>query len=102
MPRWRSHIYDRLSKLERFEHRIIRMEFVLTSSHHHLKGNESCRITAKVPGKTIAIRKDAETMIEAIDSTMRVLEKKVSQLWKDVKERNRRSRIMRKVKRGEM
>ena len=40
--RWRDHIGERLSKLDRFEARIIRIEFVLTSSHHHLKGNETC------------------------------------------------------------
>ena len=39
--RWRDHIYDRLAKLERFEDRIIRVEYFLTTSHHHLKGSVS-------------------------------------------------------------
>jgi ribosomal subunit interface protein len=99
-PRWRDHIYDRLTKLDRFESRIVRLEFFLTTSHHHLKGSESCHITVKVPGKTISINKSAETMIEAIDAASRVLEREVHRLFKDVKDRHRRSRETRRVKRG--
>jgi ribosomal subunit interface protein len=99
-PRWRDHIYDRLAKLDRFEDRIIRLEYFLTASHHHLKGSEVCHITAKVPRKTIDIRKSAETMMEAIDAASRVLEQQVHQLYKDLKTRHRRSRETRRVKRG--
>jgi len=99
-PRWRDHIYERISKLDRFEDRIVRLEYFLTTSHHHLKGSESCHITAKVPRKTISIKKDAETMIEAIDAASRVLEREIHRLYKDVKDRHRRSRETRLVKRG--
>ena len=99
-PRWRDHIYDRLSKLDRFEDRIVRIEFFLTTSHHHLKGAESCHITAKVPRKTISIKKSAETMIESIDAAARVLEREIHRLFKDVKDRHRRARETRQVKRG--
>lgn len=99
-PRWRDHIYDRLSKLDRFEERIVRIEFFLTTSHHHLKGSESCHIKLKVPRKTLSIDKSAETMIEAIDAAAHVLERQVQQVFKDVKERHRRSKETREVKRG--
>lgn len=99
LPRWRDHIYDRLSKLDRFEDRIIKLEFVLTASHHHLKGNETCRISVKVPRKTLVITKSAETMMEAVDIACRVLEKQVHNLWKDIKTRNRHSKIVRIAKR---
>jgi ribosomal subunit interface protein len=99
-PRWREHIHDRLAKLERFEEKIIRIEFVLTVSHHHLKGNETCHIIVKVPRKTIDIKKTAETMIEAIDTASKVLERQVQNLYKDVKDRNRRAREVRRAKRG--
>lgn len=99
-PRWRDHIYDRLTKLERFEDRIIRIEYKITSSHHHQKGNETCHITAKVPGKTIDVKKDAETMIEAIDLASKVLEQQVHKLWKDIKTRHRRSREKKLVRKG--
>jgi len=89
LPRWKDHIYERLSKLDRFEDRIIKIDFTLTSSHHHLKGNESCHVTIKVPRKTIAIKKDGETMVLAIDAACRVMEKLIHDLWKDVKDRNR-------------
>src|SRR5688500_18122093 len=98
--RWRDHILDRLSKLERFEQRIIRIEYILTSSHHHLKGNETCHITVKVPRNTISIKKNAETMFLAIDLSSKVLERKVHTLYKDIKDRNRRSKQIRLVKRG--
>ncbi|OVE77518.1 ribosomal subunit interface protein, partial [bacterium F11] len=84
-PRWRDHIFERLSKLDRFVERIIKVEYVLTSSHHHLKGNEFCRINAKVPRKTIAIKRKSESMIGAIDAASHVLERQVQNLWKDVK-----------------
>lgn len=99
-PRWRDHIYDRLGKLDRFEDRIIRIEFVLTTSHHHLKGNETCHIITKVPRKTIDIKKDADTMLGAIDLACKVLEQQVHRLYKDVKDRHRRSKETRMVKRG--
>lgn len=99
-PRWRDHIYDRLSKLDRFEERIVRIEFFLTTSHHHLKGSESCHIKVKVPRRTLSINKSAETMIEAIDAAAHVLERQVQQLFKDVKDRHRRSKETREVKRG--
>ena len=99
-PRWRDHIYDRLTKLDRFEDRIVRLEFFLTSSHHHLKGTEDCHITAKVPRKTISIKKSGDTMLEAIDAATRVLEREIHRLFKDIKERHRRSKEIRDVKRG--
>lgn len=98
--RWRDHIYDRLGKLDRFEDRIVRLDLYLTTSHHHLKGNESCHIKCKVPGKTIVVKKDATTMIAAIDASMKVLELQVHKLYKDLKDRHRRSREIRRVKRG--
>lgn len=100
LKRWSDHIYMRLSKLEMFENRIIKIDFVLTSSHHHFKGNETCLIAAKVPRKTITVRKNAETMIEAIDASSKVLERQIRALWKDVKSRNRHNRAVRMVKRG--
>jgi ribosomal subunit interface protein len=99
-PRWRDHIYDRLSKLDRFEDRIVRIEYFLTTSHHHLKGTESCHITAKVPRKTISVKKDAATMLEAIDACSRVLERQIQTLYKDVKDRHRRAKEIRDIKRG--
>ena len=66
----------------------------------HLKGNEACRITAKVPRNTIAINKKAETMIEAIDISFKILERKIHNLWKDVKIRNRHAKVARLAKRG--
>lgn len=99
-PRWRDHIYERLAKLDRFESRIIRLEFVLTTSRHHLKGNETCHIIAKVPRKTIDVRKNAETMLGAIDAASKVLEQQIHRLFKDVISRHRRSRETRMVKRG--
>jgi ribosomal subunit interface protein len=89
--RWRGHIFDRISKLDRFEDRIIRMEYVLTSSHHHLKGFETCHIIAKVPRKTLDVKKSAETMLEAIDLASKVMEVQIHKLYKDVKDRNRRA-----------
>src|SRR5947209_2653110 len=88
-PRWKIHILDRVSKLERFEQKIIKIEFTLTSSHHHLKGNEECKITAKVPRKTINITKSAETMIGAIDICAKIFEQQIHHLYKDIKDRNR-------------
>jgi len=99
-PRWKNHIFERLSKLDRFEDRIVKVDYILTSSHHHLKGNELCRITAKVPRKTIAIKRRSETMIGAIDAASHILERQVQTLWKDVKVRNRHNDEVRKVKRG--
>ena len=90
--RWRDHIYDRLSKLDRFEDRIIRLEYFLTASHHHLKGAESCHIIAKVPRKTIDVKKSAETMMEAIDAASKVMEGQIHKLYKDIKTRHRRSK----------
>ncbi len=100
LPRWESHIFDRLSKLERFEERIVKMEYTLTASHHHLKGNETCHINVKVPRKTIVIKKSAETMIEAIDLASKVLEKQIHELWKDIKDRHRHAGKLREAKRG--
>ncbi|MFN0118232.1 MAG: ribosome hibernation-promoting factor, HPF/YfiA family [Elusimicrobiota bacterium] len=99
-PRWRDHIYERLAKLDRFEEKIVKLEFILTSSHHHLKGAESCHIIAKVPRKTISIKKEAQVMIEAIDVAAKVLEQKIHSLFKDIKTRHRRSKEIRMVKRG--
>jgi ribosomal subunit interface protein len=98
-PRWRDHIYGRLAKLDRFEDRIIRIEFFLTTSRHHLKGSESCHIIAKVPRKTIDIKKSSESMPGAIDASCKVLERKIHHLYKDIKDRHRRSRETRLVKR---
>ena len=100
-PRWKAHIEDRVTKLDRFEDKIIKLDYVLTSSHHHLKGNESCKITAKVPRKTIAVEKQSETMIGAIDAASHILERQVQHLWKDVKVRNRHNGKVRRAKRGE-
>jgi ribosomal subunit interface protein len=101
-PRWRDHIYDRLTKLDRFEDRIVRIEFFLTTSHHHLKGSEACHVTVKVPRRTISIKKSAETMLEAIDAASHVLERQVQSLYKDIKDRHRRSKEIRRVKRGQV
>ena len=98
--RWRDHIYTRLSKLDRFEGRIIRIEYFLTTSHHHNKGYEFCHVIAKVPRKRIDVKKNGETMIEAIDAASRVLELQVHKLYKDVKNRHRRSREKRVVRSG--
>jgi len=98
-PRWQEHIYDRLTKLARFEDRIIKIEYILTASHHHLKGYESCHIIAKVPRKTLAIKKDARTIIDAIDMASKVLERKIHTLWKVSTLRNRHSKLA-KAKRG--
>ncbi len=89
--RWKDHIYDRLAKLDRFEDRIIRIEYFLTTSHHHRKGSEVCHVIAKVPRKTIDVKKTAETMMEAIDAASKVLESQIHKLYKDIKTRNRRS-----------
>lgn len=89
--RWREHIFDRMSKLDRFEDRIVRIEYILTSSHHHLKGNETCHIIVKIPRKTLNIKKSAQTMPEAIDLASKVMEGQVHKLYKDVKDRNRRA-----------
>src|SRR5688572_14840083 len=89
--RWRGHIFDRISKLDRFEDRIVRIEYILTSSHHHLKGNETCHIIVKIPRKTLNIKKSAQTMPEAIDLASKVMEGQVHKLYKDVKDRNRRA-----------
>ncbi|MBV9080457.1 MAG: ribosome-associated translation inhibitor RaiA [Elusimicrobia bacterium] len=99
-PRWRDHIYDRLTKLDRFEERIVRIEFFLTTSHHHLKGIETCHITMKVPRKTVSVKKSADTMIEAIDAACKVVEREVHKLFKDIKERHRRAKETREVKQG--
>ncbi len=100
LERWREHIYDRLTKLARFEDRIIKLEYILTASHHHLKGNESCHIIAKVPRKTISVKKDAQTIIEAVDMASKILEKQIQNLWKDTKDRHRHSKIIQRAKRG--
>lgn len=102
LPRWRDHIYERVGKLDRFEDRIIKIEYFLRTDHHHLKGSENCHITVKVPRKTIDIKKSAETMLEAIDAASKVLERQVHSLYKDVKNRHRRARETRQVKRGEV
>ncbi len=98
--RWRDHIYDRLSKLDRFEDRIIRIEYFLTTSHHHQKGSETCHIIAKVPRKRIDIKKTAETMMGAIDAASKVLEVQIHKLYKDVKTRHRRSSEKRLLRNG--
>lgn len=98
--RWRDHISERLAKLDRFEDRIIRVEYVLTSSRHHLKGNELCHIIVKVPRRTIDIKKSSQTMMDAIDAASHVLERKIQHLYKAEKTRNRNSRDVRRVKRG--
>ena len=100
LPRWKNHIQDRLAKLNGYEKRIIKIDYILTSSHHHLKGNETCHVTVKVPRKTISVKKDAETMIEAIDQASKIVERQVHGLWKDVKVRNRHNRVARMAKRG--
>jgi len=99
LNRWRDHIYERLAKLERFEDRIIKVDYILSSSHHHLKGSELCRIRAKVPRKTIAVRKSSGTMIAAIDAASKVLEQQVHHLWNAVKVRNRHSLIAKRLRR---
>ncbi len=99
-PRWRDHIYERLSKLDRFQDRIIKIDIILTSSHHHFKGNELIRVRVKVPGRTIAIKKRCETMMEAIDATFKVLEQKIHQLWKKTQDKSHHSKIARMVKQG--
>jgi ribosomal subunit interface protein len=99
-PRWRDHIYDRLAKLDRFEDRIIRLEYFLTTSHHHRKGAEMCHIIVKVPRKRIDVKKSAETMMEAIDAASKVLESQIHKLYKANKTRHRRSRETRMIKRG--
>ena len=99
-PRWRDHIYDRLGKLDRFEDRIIYIEYFLTTSHHHMKGSETCHVVCKVPRKTISVKKSGETMMEAIDAASKVLEGQVHRLYKDIKDRHRRSKEIRQVKRG--
>jgi ribosomal subunit interface protein len=101
-PRWRDHIYERLSKLDAFQDNIIKVDIILTSSHHHLKGNELCRIRVKVPKRTIAIRKAAETMMEAIDAAFKVLEQQIHGLWKKQKNLSRHSKVARMAKRGEL
>ncbi len=100
LARWKNHIYERLGKLERFEDRIIKIDIVLTSSHHHLKGNETCHITLKVPRKTISIRKDAENMLAAIDLAFKVAEQQIHALWKDLHARKRRQKPVRIAKRS--
>ena len=99
LPRWRDHIYERIAKLDRFEDRIVRIEYYLRTDHHHLKGSESCHITAKVPRKTLSVKKSAETMMEAIDRASKVMERQVHHLYKDVKSRHRRARETRRIKR---
>jgi ribosomal subunit interface protein len=100
LTRWKNHIYERLEKLERFEDRIIKIDFTLTASHHHQKGFETCHIFVKVPRKTIDVKKSAENMMLAIDAACKVVEQKVHVLWKDVKTRNRHARTARMIKRG--
>lgn len=100
LPRWRDHIYERVAKLDRFEDRIIRIEYFLHTDRHHLKGSENCHITVKVPRKSIDIKKNATTMIEAIDAASKVLERQIHSLYKDIKDRHRRARETRAVKRG--
>ncbi|MCG3205884.1 MAG: hypothetical protein KCHDKBKB_02607 [Elusimicrobia bacterium] len=99
-PRWRDHIYDRLSKLDRFEDRIIRIEYFLTTSRHHLKGSETCHVKVKVPRKTIDVKKNGETMLDAIDAAAKIVEGQIHKLYKDVKTRHRRSKEKRLLKRG--
>ena len=99
-PRWKDHIYERLEKLERFEDRIIKIDFVLQTSHHHLKGNETCHITVKVPRKTISVKKNHEHMIGAIDLASHVVEQQVHTLWKDLHTRDRRQKPARIFKRA--
>ncbi len=100
LARWRDHIYDRLAKLDSFEDRIIRLEYFLTTSHHHNKGAEMCHIIAKVPRKTIDVKKTAETMMEAIDAASKVLEEQIRKLYKDIRDRHRRTRERRQVMAG--
>jgi ribosomal subunit interface protein len=100
LQRWKNHIYDRLAKLERFEDRIIKIDFTLTASHHHQKGYEECHICVKVPRKTIDVKKGAENMMAAIDAACKVVEKQIHALWKDVKTRNRHAKTARLIKRG--
>ena len=97
--RWKDHIYERLEKLDRFEDRIIKMDFILQSSHHHLKGNETCHIKVKVPGKTLSVQKSHEHMIGAIDLAAHVIERQIQALWKDLHTRDRRQKPARLFKR---
>ncbi len=99
-PRWKNHIEERLAKLAPFEEKIIKIEITLTASHHHQKGNENCHIFIKVPRKTIDVKKNAETMMGAIDAACKVMEQQVHKLWKDVKTRNRHAKAGRAAKRG--
>jgi ribosomal subunit interface protein len=99
-PRWRDHIYERLSKLDRFQEQLIKIEIILSSSHHHLKGNENCRVQVKVPGRTIAVNKSSETMMEAIDASFKVIEQQVHGLWKKLRDKRHHSKDARLAKRG--
>lgn len=96
--RWMNHIEERIAKLDTFEDRIIKIQVTLTSSHHHKKGNELCRVMVKVPRKTIALRRRAETMLQAIDAAFKVVDQQVHKLWKDVKTRNRHNKAVRMAK----
>jgi ribosomal subunit interface protein len=99
-PRWKQHIEDRIAKLEPFADRIIKIQVTLTTSHHHHKGNELCRVFVKVPRKTIALRRRAETMLIAIDAAFHVIDQQMHKLWKDVKTRNRHNKAVRNAKRN--
>jgi len=99
-PRWMSHIEDRIAKWDAFADKIIKVQVTLTSSHHHLKGNELCRVYIKVPRKTIALRRRAETMLVAIDAAFKVVDQQIHKLWKDVKTRNRHNKAVRLAKRN--
>ncbi len=99
-PRWMNHIQERIAKLAPFEERIVKIQVTLTSSHHHHKGNELCRIFVKVPRKTIALRRRDETMIMAIDAAFHVIDQQIHKLWKDVKTRNRHNKAVRMAKRN--
>src|SRR5688572_23666538 len=100
LPRWKNHIYERLAKFDRWEEKIIRFAVVLSSSHHHLKGSETCHITVKVPRKTFSVKKTEENMILAIDASFKIIEQKVHSLWKDLHTRKRRQKPVRALKRS--
>ncbi|MGH3472252.1 MAG: ribosome hibernation-promoting factor, HPF/YfiA family [Nocardioidaceae bacterium] len=86
--RFRSHVEDKLTRLEKYRHRIIRVEVEVLKEANPRQANQSVRVEITIRGKGPVIRAEA-----AADDKMSALDKAVERLSTQVRKASDRRRV---------
>ncbi len=84
-PEWLELIEKGVEKLAKRHPRVTRVHVTLKHGQHHRQGQEEADILANVPGRTLRVAKQEETMTVALHAGLEALERELDEYAAEVR-----------------